>query len=246
MTRILVVDDEPHMLRALESDLKAGAYTVDTAPDGRRALLEAVRNPPDAVILDLDLPQVDGHHVLRALRAWSQVPIIILSGRHDINEKVAAFDAGADDYMTKPFAMKELLARLRAVLRRPSSVPGETEGLGLGPGSGLGLEARIGAWTIDLGSATVRRAAGGSRTPGAEEPPRLTPTEWRILNLLLRNPGKLVTGQEILRQVWGQGHERNTNYLRVYVAALRRKLEPRPSAPRHLLTEPGLGYRFKP
>jgi two-component system, OmpR family, KDP operon response regulator KdpE len=229
MPHILVVDDEPSMLKALQANLRARDFTVDTAADGRRALLEAIRNPPDAVILDLELPQIDGHHVIRALRAWSQVPIIVLSGRSDADEKVVALDEGADDYVTKPFAMNELLARLRAVLRRltvqePSPVP----------------VAHVGAWTIDLGSATVRRVEGDG------DPPRFSPTEWRILNLILRHPGTLVTGQEILRQVWGREHEGKRNYLRVYFASLRRKLEPDPASPRHLLTVPGMGYRFEP
>ncbi|SEG80777.1 two-component system, OmpR family, KDP operon response regulator KdpE [Actinacidiphila yanglinensis] len=234
MTRILVVDDEPLLLKALQVDLRARHYTVETASDGRGALLEAMQNPPDAVILDLGLPQIDGHHVLQALRAWSQVPVIILSGRYDVDEKVAAFDAGADDYVTKPFAMKELLARLRAVLRRP-------EGTEEVPHP----EAHIGPWTIDLAGATVNRS-GAAADRADTDPPRLTPTEWRILDVLLRRPGILVTSQEILRQVWGREHESKTNYLRVYFAGLRRKLEADPASPRHLLNEPGLGYRFEP
>lgn len=233
MPHILVVDDEPHMLKALQINLRARRFTVDTAADGRGALLEAIRNPPDAVILDLGLPQIDGHQVIQALRGWSQVPIIIVSGRADPDEKVAVLDAGADDFITKPFAMDELLARLRAVLRRPSMQQPPS-------GSGSPLVAYIGAWTIDLGSLTARR------TDGDGDPLRLTPTEWRILGILLRHPGKLVTGKEILQQAWGLEHEGKTHYLRVYFANLRRKLEPRPATPRHLLTEPGIGYRFEP
>ncbi|MCL2550984.1 MAG: response regulator transcription factor [Actinomycetia bacterium] len=228
MTRILVVDDEPAMLKALQVNLRARCFTVDIAADGRRALLEAIRNPPDAVLLDLVLPQIDGHHVLRALRAWSQVPVIILSGRTGADEKVAALDAGADDYVTKPFAMNELLARLRAVLRRPAFPAAAPQA------------ALIGGWTIDLAGCTVRRTDGGDASV------RLTPTEWRILTILLRHPGRLVTSQQLLREAWGREHERKTNYLRVYFAALRRKLEPDPARPRHLLTEPGMGYRFEP
>ena len=228
MTRILVVDDEPQMLRALQIALEACHFTVATAADGRRALLEAIADPPDAVILDLGLPQIDGHHVLRALRAWSRMPIIILSGRSDADERVAALDAGADDFVTKPVAMNELLARLRAVLRRPAA---EEPAVPV---------ARIGEWTIDLDGFTARRAEADG------DPLRLTPTEWRILGILLRNPGKLVTSQRILRHIRGQGHDAKTSYLRVYLAGLRRKLEPDPASPRHLLTEPGMGYRFEP
>jgi two-component system KDP operon response regulator KdpE len=229
MPRILVADDEPTMLKALQRTLRARRFTVDTVADGQRALLEAITNPPDAVILDLALPQSDGNDMIEALRAWSQVPIIVLSRRSDVSEKVAALDAGADDYVTKPFAMNELLARLRAVLRRPSA-----------PESAALDVVRVGAWTIDLGNFTARRTEGGG------DPLRLTPTEWRILDVLLRHPGKLVTSQEILRQTRGQEHESKMNYLRVYFASLRRKLEPDPSSPRHLLTEPRKGYRFEP
>ncbi|MEY9870999.1 two-component system KDP operon response regulator KdpE [Streptacidiphilus sp. MAP12-33] len=228
MTRILVVDDEPQMLKALQINLRARDYTVLTASDGRSALQEATRNAPDAVILDLGLPGLDGMEVLHALRAWSSAPVIVLSGRSDSHEKVAALDAGADDYVTKPFAMNELLARLRAALRRPTS-----EEPSAGP-------VRIGDHLVDLDRAVV--------TPGAEGVPqvRLTPTEWRILAVLLRHPGRLVTGRHILEQVWGPGHEASTNYLRVYFAGLRRKLEPDTAHPRHLVTEPGMGYRFEP
>lgn len=233
MTRILVVDDEPQLLKTLRITLQARRdpgprYEVATAADGREALLEAARNPPDAVLLDLGLPDMSGIAVLRSLRAWSPVPVLVLSGRADTAEKVAALDAGADDYVTKPFVMNELLARLRAALRRP-----ETDGA-------LARTVRIGDFALDLAGATVHRVAGD----GPEV--RLTPTEWRILEVLVRQPGRLVSGRHILLRVWGPGHEDRTNYLRVYVAGLRRKLERTPAQPRHLLTAPGLGYRFEP
>ena len=233
MTRILVVDDEPQMLRALRINLKARNYLVVTAEDGDAALRLAARTPPEAVILDLGLPDLDGVEVIRALRIWSKVPIIVLSGRSGAAEKVAALDAGADDYVTKPFSMNELLARLRAVLRRPS--PEESP-----------LAADIGAYTVDVVNCTVRLRADGGAHPGESEEPRLTPTEWRVLTLLLGHPGRLVTGRQILDDVWGPGHESKTNYLRVYLAGLRRKLEADPAHPRHLLTEPGMGYRYQP
>jgi two-component system KDP operon response regulator KdpE len=228
MSRILVVDDEPQMLKALQINLRARHYAVATASDGRRALQEAAHNPPDAVILDLGLPGLDGMEVLHALRAWTSAPVIVLSGRADSREKVAALDAGADDYVTKPFAMNELLARLRAALRRPTS-----EEPSAGP-------IRIGDHLVDLDRYVVTPAADGVA------PVRLTPTEWRILAVLLQHPGRLVTGRQILQQVWGPGHEESTNYLRVYFAGLRRKLERDTAHPRHLLTEPGMGYRFEP
>ena len=237
MTRVLVVDDEPQLLRALRINLKARHYLVATAADGNAALRLAARTPPEAVILDLGLPDLDGVDVIHALRIWSKVPIIVLSGRSGAAEKVAALDAGADDYVTKPFSMNELLARLRAVLRRPS--PEEPP-----------LAADIGAYTVDVINCTVRLRADLSALPdGAAErleEPRLTPTEWRVLAMLLGHPGRLVTGRQILEDVWGPGHESKTNYLRVYLAGLRRKLELDPAHPRHLLTEPGMGYRYQP
>ncbi|MEZ0088941.1 response regulator [Streptacidiphilus sp. EB129] len=228
MTRVLIVDDEPQMLRALQINLQARQYTVATAPDGTRALDDAARTPPDAVILDLGLPGIDGVDVIRALRVWSTAPVIVLSGRSDAADKIAALDAGADDYVTKPFSMSELLARLRAVLRRPATEE---------PIAG---SAVIGDHLVDLTSCTVRRIGAG------EPAVRLTPTEWRILTVLIQHPGRLVTGRHILLSVWGPGHERKTNYLRVYLAGIRRKLERDPAHPRHLLTEPGMGYRFEP
>ncbi len=189
MTRVLVVDDDPALLRALGINLRARKYAVDAAATGAEALETASRHPPEAVILDLGLPDMDGVAVIEGLRGWSRAPIIVLSARGAQQDKVSALDAGADDYVTKPFGMDELLARLRASLRR-------------------------------------------------------TPTEWHLLEILIRHEGKLVSQRQLLQDVWGPRYETETNYLRVYMAQLRRKLEPEPAHPRHLLTEPGMGYRF--
>ncbi|MFF2043899.1 response regulator [Kitasatospora sp. NPDC058170] len=224
MSEILIVDDEPALLRTLRINLSARRYAVRTAASGGEALDRAARTAPDAVLLDLGLPDLDGMEVIRGLRSRSAVPIIVLSGRSDAADKVGALDAGADDYLTKPFLMEELLARLRAVLRRP---PG-----GLAPPAPV-----IGDHTVDLAATTVTGPGG---------PVRLTPTEWRILILLLAHPGRLVPGRQILREVWGPGQEDRGNYLRVYLAGLRRKLERDPGRPRHLITEPGIGYRYEP
>jgi two-component system KDP operon response regulator KdpE len=231
VTKILVVDDEPQMLRALKINLQARQYEIITAAGGAEAIRETARVAPDMIILDLGLPDMDGIKVIQAVRGWSSVPIIVLSGRSDATEKVAALDAGADDYVTKPFAMNEFLARLRAALRRPTA-----EGMG-------GISAQVGQWTIDLDSHTIRPTNDDGSAPST---PRLTPTEWKILTTLLQHPGRLVTGGHLLNTVWGPGHEHNTNYLRVYFTQLRRKLEPDPSHPRHLITEPGMGYRYQP
>ncbi|MFB6891825.1 response regulator [Kitasatospora sp. NPDC056327] len=225
MSEILVVDDEPALLRTLRINLGARQYAVRTAATGGEALDRAARRAPDAVLLDLGLPDLDGMEVIRGLRRRSAVPIIVLSGRSGAADKVEALDAGADDYLTKPFLMEELLARLRAVLRRPPVA---------GPGA---PPAVIGDHTVDLGTTTVT---------GPDGPVRLTPTEWRILALLLADPGRLVPGRRILREVWGPAQEQRGNYLRVYLAALRRKLERDPARPRHLITEPGIGYRYVP
>ncbi|WP_326822286.1 response regulator [Streptosporangium sp. NBC_01756] len=222
MTRILVVDDEPQILRALRINLLARHYEVAVAEDGAAALRKAADWHPDLVVLDLGLPDIDGIDVIHGLRGWSAVPIIVLSGREGNRDKVQALDAGADDYVTKPFEIDELLARVRAVTRRtavPDSEP---------------ARFRIGDHTVDLAGKTV---SGGVR---------LTPTEWRMIELLLRNPGKLVSQRQMLAEVWSSGHTRETNYLRQYMAQLRRKLEPDPARPAHLLTEPGMGYRFQP
>ncbi|MFJ6383001.1 response regulator [Kitasatospora sp. NPDC092039] len=226
---ILVVDDEPALLRILRINLSARQYAVRTAASGGEALDRAAHSSPDAVLLDLGLPDLDGMDVLRGLRTHSAVPVIVLSGRTDAADKVGALDAGADDYLTKPFLMDELLARLRAVLRRP---PG-----GVLPGDVPPGRPVIGDHTVDLVATAVN---------GPNGPVRLTPTEWRILTLLLANPGRLVPGRQILREVWGPAQEGRGNYLRVYFAGLRRKLERDPARPRHLVTEPGIGYRYVP
>lgn len=223
MTRILIVDDDTQLLRALRINLRARHYQVDLAPDGSTALTVAARNPPDLVILDLGLPDMDGIEVVHGLRGWSSAPILVLSARGAQAEKVTALDAGADDYVTKPFGMDELLARIRSALRRAT------------PTDAVVVETE--AFTIDLAA---------KRLTTAEGEVRLTPTEWHLLEILVRNPDKLISQQQLLREVWGPTYETETNYLRVYMAQLRRKLELEPSRPRHLLTEPGMGYRFQP
>ena len=221
--RVLVVDDEPAMLRALRINLRVRKYDVTTSATGQEALAEAGRRPPDAVILDLGLPDVDGIEVIRRLRGWSQAPVIVLSGRTGPGDKIAALDAGADDYVTKPFSMEELLARLRAALRRDAAA--------------LPVKVRIGTCEIDLAAHTVLDRARAVR---------LTPTQWRLLEILLSHPGQLVSTQRLLTEIWGPGHERSAHYLRVHMSGLRRKLEADPARPRHLLTEPGMGYRYQP
>lgn len=223
--RVLVVDDEPTMLRALRVNLRARGYDVTLATDGEGATAEAARRPPDAILLDLGLPDIDGVEVIRRLRGWTRAPVIVLSGRRSLNDTVAALDAGADDYVSKPFSMEELLARLRAVLRREE-------------GGAPGSHVVIGRLQVDMAAHSV--LDGDGRTV------HLTPTEWRLLETLLRHPGQLVPGDRLLAQVWGHGYEGNAHYLRFHMARLRRKLEADPSRPRHLLTEPGLGYRYQP
>jgi two-component system KDP operon response regulator KdpE len=224
--RILIVDDEPQIVRALGINLKALGYRVDTAASGEEALRKAADHRPDTVILDLGLPGIDGIEVIRGLRGWTTVPIIVLSVRDAEREKIAALDAGADDYVTKPFGMGELLARLRAALRRESDT-GDDRPMVV-----------TDDFSIDLAKKVV---TGGS---GAEI--RLTPTEWGILEMLVRHRGKLVTQTQLLKEVWGPQYGEETNYLRVFMAQLRRKLEPQPSKPRYFITEPGMGYRFEP
>jgi two-component system, OmpR family, KDP operon response regulator KdpE len=224
MTRLLVVDDDPGLLRALAINLRARKYDVDLAADGAQALETASRQPPDAVVLDLGLPDMDGVEIIEGLRGWSRAPIIVLSARTGQHDKVLALDAGADDYVTKPFGMDELLARLRAALRR-------------GPSAEDAPVVATESFTIDLAAKEARAADG--------RPIRLTPTEWHLAEVLVRNEGRLVTQRQLLQEVWGPQYETETNYLRVYMAQLRRKLEPDPSHPRHLITEPGMGYRFR-
>ena len=224
MSTVLVVDDEAPLLRALQINLRAYGYTVLTAASGTAALKSAADTPVDLIILDLGLPDMDGIDVIRALRGWTTTPIIVLSARHASGEKVQALDAGADDYVTKPFGLNELLARVRAATRRASA--------GSGP-----ARVETADFTVDLAARRVTR--GGQSV-------RLTPTEWKILELLVRNPDRLITHQHLLEQVWGPKYTQETQYLRVYMAQLRRKLEPDPGTPRYLITEAGSGFRFEP
>ena len=253
MTRVLVVDDEPQILRALRINLRARQYEVATAANGAQALDEAAAHPPDLVILDLGLPDMDGVDVIGGLRGWTAVPIIVLSGRADSTDKVEALDAGADDYVTKPFGMDELLARMRAAVRRT-------------PAAEVPPRVQLGDLVIDLAAKRVTRdgsgagrtrsadAAGvggaGAGAGGADGQPdgdiRLTPTEWHLLEVLLRNPGKLLSHRQLLHDVWGPGYDNAGGNLRLYMAQLRRKLEPDPARPRWLITEPGMGYRYQP
>jgi two-component system, OmpR family, KDP operon response regulator KdpE len=276
---VLIVEDQPELLRALRINLRARQYDVLTARTGREALAVAASHPPDAVILDLGLPDIDGTEVIVELRRWSRAPIIVLSGRSSPGDKIGALDVGADDYVTKPFAMAELLARLRAALRRDE---GEAA-------LGRPHQATIGRWLVNVTSHQVTRTATDSATAVATDPApatdpvpaagpgpsphpgsaggggpedgssagssagsspgetlRLTPTEWRILEILLQRPGQLVGSAQLLTGVWGPGYSQRTNYLRFHMARLRRKLEDNPARPRHLLTEPGMGYRYQP
>jgi two-component system KDP operon response regulator KdpE len=235
MSRVLVVDDEPQLLRAMRITLQARGYDVRTAATGRKALSEASALHPDIVVLDLGLPDLDGVDVITAIRGWSAVPIIVLSGRTSGGDKVAALDAGADDYVTKPFGVEELLARMRAVSRRSSTAEDGSSTVDLG------------AYQVDLaGKRVYPRAADGGTAPPTSSDLRLTPTEWRLLEALVRHPGKLVSQRQLITEVWGPAYTDDTSSLRLYVNRLRRKLEPDPSRPRHLLTEPGMGYRFQP
>jgi two-component system KDP operon response regulator KdpE len=224
---VLVIDDEPQIVRALVINLRARKYEVDAAHDGASALRLAAARHPDVVVLDLGLPDMDGVEVIRGLRGWTRVPILVLSARHTSDEKVQALDAGADDYVTKPFGMDELLARLRAAVRR-------AEPLGAGESDVQSVETE--EFTVDLAAKKVNR--GGRDV-------RLTPTEWHLLEVLVRNTGRLVSQRQLLQEVWGPSYGTETNYLRVYMAQLRRKLEADPSHPKHFITEPGMGYRFE-
>ncbi|MEU5900752.1 response regulator [Streptomyces venezuelae] len=225
MTRVLVVEDDTQLVRALVINLRARQYGVDAAPDGTTALRLTEARQPDVVILDLGLPDMDGIEVLRLLRGRTRAPVLVLTARRASAEKVVALDAGADDYITKPFGMNELLARLRAAVRRTQPVPAGRE---------TAVIATDG-FTVDLAAKKVTRDGRDVR---------LTPTEWQLLEILIRHPGRLITQRQLLLDVWGPSHGTKTNYLRVYMAQLRRKLETDPSRPRHLVTEPGMGYRF--
>jgi two-component system KDP operon response regulator KdpE len=224
VNRVLVVDDEPEILRTLGITLRARGYDVVLAATGRDALARAAEQPPDIVVLDLGLPDMEGATVIERLRTWSSVPILVLSGRSDSADKVDALDAGADDYVTKPFGTDELLARLRAMSRRPvagDEVP----------------RLAFGAVEVDLAAKRVTRAG---------DEVRLTPTEWHLLEVLLRNPGRLMSQRDLLAEVWGPGYETAQGNLRLYMAQLRRKLEADAARPAYFLTEPGMGYRFQP
>lgn len=222
MSRVLVVDDDPPLARALAVNLRARGYDVDLAATGQAALRLAAQHHPDVVVLDLGLPDLDGMDVIAGLRGWTTVPIVVLSARHTEQDKVAALDAGADDMLTKPFGMDELLARLRAALRR--AAPATEQAV-----------IETAAFTVDL--AAKRVLVDG-------EAVRLTPTEWHLLEVLARHPEQVVGHAHLLREVWGPGYDEQSQYLRVHIAALRRKLEREPGKPRHLVTEAGFGYRF--
>lgn len=223
--KVLIADDDPQILRALRITLAARGYDVTTAADGRAALDAAAATHPDLVVLDLGMPGLSGVEVIQALRGWTTVPILVVSGRTESWDKVEALDAGADDYVTKPFAADELLARIRALSRRLPTAAADEPVVSFGDVS------------VDLAARVVTRAGA---------PVRLTPTEWRLLEVLLRHPGRLVTRETLLTEVWGPQYTSDTGYLRLYLSQLRKKLEPEPSAPRHLLTESGMGYRFTP
>jgi two-component system KDP operon response regulator KdpE len=223
VTTVLVVDDEPQILRGLGTNLRARGYDVVTAPDGEQALTIAARDRPDIAIVDLGLPDIDGVDVIEGIRAWSSMPILVLSARDQEPDKVRALDAGADDYVSKPFGMDELLARLRAAERR------------LQPMEEVPVVSTD-AFEVDLAAARVKTGDGEVR---------LTPTEWHLVEILVRNPGKLVSQRQLLQEVWGPQYHDETNYLRVYMAQIRRKLEPDPARPRYFITEPGMGYRFE-
>jgi len=220
--KLLIADDDPQLVRALRITLAAHGYDVVAAPDGAAAIQLAAHAHPDIVLLDLGMPQLDGVQVIQALRGWSNVPILVVSGRTGSADKVDALDAGADDYVTKPFQIDELLARLRALSRRAAPASGES--------------------TVAFGDVVVDLAAKAVTRAGAHV--HLTPTEWRMLEHLSRHPGALVTRQELLRELWGTEQVADTGYLRLYMSQLRRKLEQDPPNPVHLLTEQGMGYRL--
>jgi len=221
--RILIADDDPQLLRALRITLGATGYDVTTAADGAEAVARAIEEHPDLVMLDLGMPRLDGVEVIEAIRGWSATPILVVSGRTGAADKVEALDAGADDYVTKPFQIDELLARIRALTRRIPAIEADPV-------------VAFGDVVVDLAARTVVRAGA---------PVRLTPTEWQLLGMLLRSPSRLVTRQALLEEIWGTRHVRDAGSLRLYVSQLRKKLEPEPAHPRHLLTEAGMGYRFE-
>jgi two-component system, OmpR family, KDP operon response regulator KdpE len=224
VTRVLVVEDERGLRQALAINLKSRGYDVSAVADGAAALAAAAAEPPDLVVLDLGLPDMDGSDVISGLRGWTDAPIVVLSARGTQGDKVKALDDGADDYVTKPFGMDELFARLRAALRRSNRDP-------------QAPRVETPSFSVDFAAKQARTADG--------EAVRLTPTEWHMLEVLVRNEGKLVSREDLLREVWGPKYETEHNYLRVYMAQLRRKLEQDPPHPRHLITEPGIGYRFE-
>ncbi|MBP6683912.1 MAG: response regulator transcription factor [Leucobacter sp.] len=224
--KILIADDDPQILRALRITLTAKGYEIFTAADGAEAISSAVDHEPDLVVLDLGMPHLDGLDVIHAIRGWSRAPILVVSGRSGAADKIQALDAGADDYVTKPFSVGELLARIRALTRR-------------GPQDEVAPVAKLGAVTIDLAAHSIVRA-----TPEGDKQIRLTPTEWQVIEILIRNAGKLVTRQTLLTSIWGTEHAEDTGYLRLYVSQLRKKIEDDPANPVHILTEPGMGYRL--
>jgi len=224
MSRVLVVDDEPQIRRALAINLRAIGYQVELAATGEEALKAAADQPPDVVVLDLSLPGIDGLQVIQGLRGWTRVPIIVLSVREREADKVAALDAGADDYVTKPFGINELQARLRAAVRRAT------------PTDEQAPVVQTPDFRVDLAAKQVTRDGGEVR---------LTPTEWQLVELLVRHPGRLVSQRQLLQEVWGPKYQEETNYLRIFIAQIRRKLEPDPANPRYFITEPGMGYRFQ-
>lgn len=226
--KILIADDDPQILRALRITLTARGYEIITAEDGTAALNAATTHRPDLYLLDLGMPGLDGRQVIEGLRGWTDAPILVVSGRAGSTDKVEALDAGADDYVTKPFAIDELLARIRALTRRV-------------PGAEAEPTVRFGDIVVDLAAKQVTKQTPDSSPVTV----RLTPTEWQVLELLIRNAGKLVTRQMLLTEIWGPTHVTDTGYLRLYIAQLRKKLEPEPATPRHLLTEAGMGYRFQ-
>ncbi|UQN29343.1 response regulator [Brachybacterium kimchii] len=227
--KILIADDDPQILRALRITLTAVGHEVTTAEDGASAIRAAIGTRPELLLVDLGMPAPDGLDVIHAVRGWSSAPILVVSGRADAADKVEALDAGADDYVTKPFSIDELMARIRAVTRR---IPRAEE---------AGPVVRLGRVTIDLAARSVTRGPAGSE----HRQIRLTPTEWQVIDLLARHPGALVTRRTLLAEIWGTEHVEDTGYLRLYVSQLRKKLEEDPGAPRHLITEPGMGYRLE-